>query len=112
VAVAYTLTVHNNGPADAQNVVVTDDLPLTKQDRAIWMPGSPTCSKPPGGTLLTCNLGTVPAEGTRTITVIIVFKGSRGMVSNTASVATTTTDYNPVNNTSTKLIQVGSLPKP
>jgi hypothetical protein len=24
--VAYTLTVHNNGPADAQNVVVTDNL--------------------------------------------------------------------------------------
>jgi uncharacterized repeat protein (TIGR01451 family) len=110
--VVYTLTVHNNGPADAQNVVVTDNLPLTKQDRVFWTPGSPTCSKPPGGTLLTCNLGTIPAEGTRTITVIIAFKGSRGMVSNTANVTTTTTDFNPVNNSSTRLIRVGSLPKP
>ncbi len=109
--VVYTLTVHNSGPADANNVVVTDDLPIIKTDRVFWAPFA-DCSKPPGGTLLTCSLGTIPAGGTETITVTIIFKGSRGIVDNTADVTSTTFDHILANNSSTKTIIVGSLPKP
>jgi uncharacterized repeat protein (TIGR01451 family) len=109
--VVYTLTVHNNGPADANDVVVTDDLPLTKTDRVFWAPFA-DCSMPPGGTLLTCSLGTIPSGGTKAITVAIIFKGSRGIVSNTANVTSTTFDHALGNNSSTRTIIVGSLPKP
>jgi uncharacterized repeat protein (TIGR01451 family) len=110
-AVVYTIQVHNRGPADAEDVVVVDDLPLEKQDRVFWSPNAPTCTKPDPGTLLTCNLGTIPAEATRTITVIVIFKGSRGLVDNTAVVTTSTFDHDLANNASTRTIQIGA-PKP
>jgi uncharacterized repeat protein (TIGR01451 family) len=109
--VNYTLTVHNDGPADAQNVVLTDDLPLLAKDRVFWSP-IPACSKPAGGTLLTCILGTVAAGDTREIRVTVVFKGSRGVVANTVNAASSTFDPVPANNASTKTILVGTLPKP
>lgn len=109
--VVYTLTVENKGPADADDVVVTDNLPINKTDRVFWAPFL-DCTKPPGGTLLTCSLGTIPAGGSRTIVVAIIFKGSRGIISNTANVTSSTFDHALANNTSTKTVIVGSLPKP
>ncbi|HSP54091.1 MAG TPA: hypothetical protein VLS25_00755, partial [Dehalococcoidia bacterium] len=110
--VTYRIAVHNSGPSDAQGVVMTDNLPLIKQDRVIWLPGAPTCTKPAGGTLLTCNLGTIPNGGTKTVTVIVVYKGSRGWIDNTANVTTTTTDPDSGNNSSTRSVLIGTLPKP
>ncbi|HSP55339.1 MAG TPA: DUF11 domain-containing protein [Dehalococcoidia bacterium] len=110
--VTYKIAVHNNGPSDAQGVVMTDNLPLIKQDRVIWLPAAPTCTMPAGGTLLTCNLGTIPNGGTKNVTVIVVFKGSRGWVDNTANVTTTTTDPDSGNNSSTRTVLIGTLPKP
>jgi uncharacterized repeat protein (TIGR01451 family) len=110
--VIYTLTVFNNGPSDAHNVVLTDDLPLMKQDRVFWLPGGSTCTKPAGGTLLTCSFGTVPPGASRTVRVAIIYKGNRGVVSNTADVTTTTFDPDLSNNSSTKLVLVGQPPKP
>ena len=110
--IAYRLVVRNHGPSDAQNVVVTDLLPLKKQDRVFWTPGIPTCTKPNGGFLLTCNLGTIPANSSKQVTVYVIYKGSRGIVSNTGEVTTTTFDPNPANNSSTNLVLVGQPPKP
>jgi len=109
--VNYTLTVKNNGPADALGVVLTDNLPIDSKDRVFWTP-IPQCSKPPSGTLLTCSLGTIPAGETRVIGVTVVFKGSRGLVVNTANVLSPTFDPVPANNSSTRSVFVGSLPKP
>jgi uncharacterized repeat protein (TIGR01451 family) len=112
--VTYTLAVHNNGPSDAQGVVLTDKLQIIKQDRVIvFSPLPATCVKVPGGVYdLRCNLGTIAAGATKTVKVIVIFKGSRGVVTNTADVTTTTTDLYLDNNTSTKVVLVGSLPKP
>jgi uncharacterized repeat protein (TIGR01451 family) len=111
--VVYMLTIRNDGPSDAKNVVVTDNLPIIKQDRLFWLPGPPMCTKPAGGTLLTCTYGTIAAGTIKQIMVSIIYKGSRGIVSNTAEVMTATTfDPDLSNNSSTKTILVGSLPKP
>jgi len=110
--VIYMLTIRNDGPSDAQNVVVTDNLPVIKQDRLFWVPASPICTKPAGGTLLTCNLLKIPAGATRQVMVSVIFKGSRGIVDNTADVTSATVDPDLSNNSSTKTILVGSLPKP
>jgi uncharacterized repeat protein (TIGR01451 family) len=111
-SVVYTITVRNNGPSDAQGVVMTDNLPVIKQDRVIWFPGSPTCSKPQGATLLTCNLGTIAAGASKKVTVIVVFKGNRGLIENTGEATSVTTDPLLGNNSSTVGVWVGNLPKP
>jgi hypothetical protein len=100
--------VTNNGPGDAENVVVTDNLPLESKDHVAVL--DPSCSL--AGSLVTCNLGTIGPLAGRTITIAIVPKGSRGQISNTASVASTTFDPNPVNHTSTKIVFSGNPPKP
>jgi uncharacterized repeat protein (TIGR01451 family) len=111
--IAYRLVVRNHGPSDAQGVVVTDLLPLRKQDRVFFVPGSPTCTKPAGSFLLTCNLGTIAAGSSKQVTVYVIYKGSRGIVSNTAN-ASTTTSQGPdfYSNSSTNLVLVGQPPKP
>src|SRR5206468_2605261 len=69
----YTITVTNNGPGDAANVTLTDTVP-----GAVAAPGwtvgganGASCAPNPvaGGTLLTCNFGTVAAGQSRTITL-------------------------------------------
>jgi uncharacterized repeat protein (TIGR01451 family) len=55
--VAYTLTVSNNGPDDAHDAVVTDELPAGLTN--IQAPG---CTVQ--GQTVTCNVGTVPSGGT------------------------------------------------
>jgi uncharacterized repeat protein (TIGR01451 family) len=106
--ITYTLTITNNGPAAAENVVVTDALPLLSKDRVAAIDSSCTLA----GAVATCNLGTIAPLGTRTVTIAIVPKGSRGLISNTASVASSTFDPDSTNNSSTRVVQSGSLPKP
>ena len=110
--VIYTIWVSNNGPSDAQGVVMTDDLPVLKKDRVMWFPGSPPCSKPAGGTLLTCNLGTIAAGDAKRVVVAVNYKGNRGLIENTAEATSATTDLSIGNNSSTVGVWVGVLPKP
>lgn len=109
--VIYTIEAVNHGPSDAQGVVITDDLPLEKRDRVVFF--SPIiCTKPAGSTLLTCSLGTIPAGGSASVTVVVVYKGNRGLIHNTADVTATTTDPVVGNNSSTASVLIGTLPKP
>jgi uncharacterized repeat protein (TIGR01451 family) len=106
--ITYTLTVTNNGPGAAETVVVTDALPLESKDRVSVLDSS--CSLT--GSVATCNLGTIAPLGTRTVTIAIVPKGSQGKISNTATVDSSTFDPDSTNNTSTRVVVSGSLPKP
>ena len=59
----YQLVVVNNGPSDAQNVVVTDTLPVS----TTYAGGDAACSA--NGQTVTCNVGTLAAGASRTLLV-------------------------------------------
>lgn len=111
-ATAYTITVNNTGPSAAENVVVTDPLPAGGLSfQSVNAPGA-SCTTPAidavGGTV-TCDLGTIPAGTTRTVTVGV--RGVlKGIYSNTASVTSNEVaagfDTNPSNNSATETTTV------
>jgi uncharacterized repeat protein (TIGR01451 family) len=104
--VTYTVMVSNLGPSDAQAVVVTDNLPTAQQ--ALYQSDTGGCTRNlQTPTLLTCNLGTVPVGTSRSFNVYELIHGSRGEVSNTASVASATGDPAPANNSSTVVVIIG-----
>ncbi|HTR75117.1 MAG TPA: isopeptide-forming domain-containing fimbrial protein [Solirubrobacterales bacterium] len=94
----YTLAVHNNGPSDAQNVVVTDNLPSPDLS---FVSADSGCTHV--GNAITCELGTLAAGASKTIHVVTKVdpdKEEGEKIHNTAKVTTTTTDTNPSNNES------------
>jgi uncharacterized repeat protein (TIGR01451 family) len=96
----YTLTVANNGPATAANVVVSDPLPsaVTYQSSSATQG---TCSQASG--TVTCNIGSMSNGQIVTITISVtatVFSSSSYAV-NTATVSSTTSDADSSNNSST-----------
>jgi uncharacterized repeat protein (TIGR01451 family) len=106
--ITYTMTVTNNGPADAENVIVTDALPLSSNDRVAVLDASCTLV----GSVATCSLGTIAPLASRTVTIAIVPKGKTGYISNTATVSSSTFDPDTSNNSSTKVVLSGNPPKP
>jgi uncharacterized repeat protein (TIGR01451 family) len=102
--VAYTITVINAGPSDAQAVKVTDTLPPPKDAPYIFDTGG--CALSANGTTLTCLFGTIPAGATRTINVYVRVKGSKGQLVSTATVASTTADPVSANNTSVRTVLI------
>lgn len=61
----YTIQVVNNGPSDAQDVVVSDDL----DDETSFVSASPGCNEVAG--TVTCNLGTVANGAVVDITIVV-----------------------------------------
>ncbi|OGQ72178.1 MAG: hypothetical protein A2235_08875 [Deltaproteobacteria bacterium RIFOXYA2_FULL_42_10] len=100
--VAYTIAVVNNGPSDAMNVIVTDNLPDSKH--VIYLSDTGGCTKV--ANTLTCNMGTVEPGSSKNFNIYVMVKGSRGEISNTAMVSSSTTDPSIANNTSTKVVTV------
>ena len=95
--ISFIITVTNAGPASAHNVVVTDTIP----------PGSTFVSATPTqGTCTgaTCNLGTIAASGTASITIVVTAPAAPGPVTNTASVTVSDTDPDPTNNAATATV--------
>ena len=84
----YTVTVDNNGPADAQDVVVTDTLPSgLVLDSATSNDGE--CNESAG--TVTCDLGTLVVGAGASID-IVVGAPTTGTFTNTASVTSSTPD--------------------
>ena len=99
----YTITVSNEGPDAAANVVVTDRLPkgvtLLKAT-----PSQGTCKA--AGRQVTCDLGMFGLETVQIVTLRVRAPQTSGPISNTAEVTSDATDPNPANNSDTETTQV------
>jgi uncharacterized repeat protein (TIGR01451 family) len=93
------LSCGTGGPSDAQNVVVTDTLPLDpKKVRVVTV--SQNCTYNEAAHNVVCTVaGALPAGQFATFTIDIQVAGSVGSILNTASVTSSTADPNPANNT-------------
>ncbi len=96
--IVYTIQVENAGPSDAQNVVLSDDVPTSIISPEFSTDGGVTFSPWPGN----YDIGTLAANEVRTILIIgTVSTSAMEFISNTATVMSTTPDPNLSNNTFT-----------
>jgi uncharacterized repeat protein (TIGR01451 family) len=101
---AYTIVVRNNGPGTATGVVMTDQLPKNA-GFASASTSKGSCSAKPDKAIVICNLGDM-ANGTSATITIVVKSPTKGPVSNTASVTSTSTDPSSANNNDTETTTV------
>jgi uncharacterized repeat protein (TIGR01451 family) len=106
--VTWTLTVGNDGPSDADGVIVNDPLPAGTTFVSVDGPAGWSCT---GGTSVQCTIATLPAGATGTITIVArvgsdVADGTR--IDNESTISTTTTDSDPDNNVDDASITVNT----
>lgn len=97
--VTYTVTLSNNGPATATNVVLTDTLPANTTLASVTSSqGTPSVS----GSAVTLDLPTLAANASAvTLTITVTTTGATAAsISDTASVSSDDTDSNTANNSS------------
>jgi uncharacterized repeat protein (TIGR01451 family) len=92
----YTITIVNNGPGNAAGVAMTDSLPASV-NFVVAVPSQGTCT---GTSTLLCNLGTIANGDDATIT-LTVMPLTGGILSNTVTVQTISTDPDLSNNSAT-----------
>jgi len=86
----YLVTVLNNGPSTAENVVVTDTLPA-----GVTFVSTAGCAEDPAG-VPTCTLGSIPASTSPGfIITVAVDPTTAGSLVNNAAVFSTTAEANP-----------------
>ncbi len=88
----YTLTIHNDGPDTASNVVVVDNWPSAFASLDSVDPSQGSCGL--AGSVITCDLGDISSGGEATVTV----NGTPtavGQMVNSASVSSDAADPNP-----------------
>jgi uncharacterized repeat protein (TIGR01451 family) len=102
----FLVTVSNAGPNDAAGVTLTDAIPSGSTFASWTQTSGPqfTCSTPAdGGTgTISCTIGIFPGIEAKTITAVFELAlNTSALVTNTATVSSSTTDPRPDNNTST-----------
>ncbi len=103
--VAYTLTVTNTGPSNAQSVSLTDVLPPSVAFSSLSQSSGPAFALSHSGNTMNGTLSTLAAGATSTIVLAVSFNSSLAsgtVISNTATVSTTTTERSTTNDASTK----------
>jgi uncharacterized repeat protein (TIGR01451 family) len=102
--VAYTITVTNNGPDAANEVIVTDTLPPSLLFQSITAAAGFTCTTPAAGATgtITCTGGPIANGATAVFTLnTTVAPGATGSISNSVSVSSSNSDSNGTNSTGT-----------
>ncbi|HZQ47205.1 MAG TPA: proprotein convertase P-domain-containing protein, partial [Verrucomicrobiae bacterium] len=94
----YSMTVTNNGPNTATGIALSQTLPSSVQ--IVSTSASQGIVTTNSGNTVTCNLGTLFAGQTATVTVV-VFPEVAGTIFSTATVGAQQTDFNLANNTVT-----------
>jgi uncharacterized repeat protein (TIGR01451 family) len=102
--VTYTITVTNGGPDTALGVSLTDTVPGGSTLVSFTSPAGWTCTVPAVGTngTIVCSMGTMTV-GSAVFTLVVQVNPilGAGVLTNTATVASSTTDPNPANNSGT-----------
>jgi uncharacterized protein len=108
----YTITVANAGPSDAATLALSDTLPAGTSFVSLASPVGWSCTTPAvgAGGAIACTAATM-ASGNAVFTLVVqvgagVTVGT--VLSNTATVASTTTDPNPGNGSATATTTVGA----
>jgi uncharacterized repeat protein (TIGR01451 family) len=103
----YTLTITNNGPADASGVNVIDALPAGVSFQSAT-PQIGTVIYTSG--IVTWNIGNLTAGASTSMVITVTAPAMPGTITNTATVTAVTTDPVPTNNTSTETTTVVYAP--
>ncbi len=95
----YIITVRNNGPSDASNVIISDIWPAGFV-RGIVSASSGTCDTATSPANFTCSLGSIVKDGSATVAVnyTVPSDTAPGNYTNRVEVRSTTSDPNPANN--------------
>lgn len=99
----YTIVVANDGPDEATEVTLTDNLP----DNVEFVSATPTQGSCSGTSIITCELGTL-SEGTDATVMIVVTPTVGEEITNKANIVGTEPDPNPDNNMATETTTVKS----
>ena len=101
----YTINVTNTGPSDAQGVTLSDPLPASATFVA-FDSGASFCSQSAGS--INCSFGTLASGASQLVKVHVTLASSApGSVSDTATVASTTTDPDSADNSATATVAAG-----
>ena len=111
--IIYTIEVNNTGPSDALDVVMVDDLPLNpRKIEYFYDSGNGACAYDEASHTVTCNFGTLSNGDSISVDIYVKTKGNLGLITNVATVTTTSFDPDLSDNTDTKIVLVrggGSL---
>lgn len=107
--VTYTISIHNNGPAGAASVTFAETLPAPFVSTTFTQG---VCAGTVGQTPFNCNLGSLPAGASATVTVTVQLPASGGPFTNALTVNATNSaganmDPNLANNTASATVGFG-----
>jgi uncharacterized repeat protein (TIGR01451 family) len=94
--VVYTILVQNNGPANAENVVLIDTLPVS----ATFVSASGNCGETSG--IVTCDLGTLASGQEISLSIVVQAPDIAGEIFNQVEVTSVTYDPLEANNSDTE----------
>ena len=100
----YIVTARNNGPSTAQNVTISDPVPPgTAFVQLLSVTGAGTCTVPAAGATsgaVNCSWASIASAAQQTATFVVrpLTSSTGGTIDNTVSIATTTVDNMPGNN--------------
>jgi uncharacterized repeat protein (TIGR01451 family) len=104
----YILTISNNGPDTATNVVVTDTLPSSFEFVSATPSSGGICATPGVGELggtVSCTFPSLSPNSTATVTIVVIPTQTETVI-NTATVISDTTDPDESNNTDSESTEV------